>query len=51
MSNHIFVMKQKELYLAPAVRFVNLLFDGSFMQSATGPIEDWKEDEDPINFN
>ena len=44
-------MKQKELYLAPAVRFVNLLFDGSFMQSTTaGPITDWQDDNDPINF-
>lgn len=44
-------MEKKELYLAPAVRFVNLLFDGSFLQSnAVGNISDWKEDEDPIQF-
>lgn len=44
-------MEKKEFYLAPAVRFVNILSDGSFMQSTTvGPIGDWVEDDDPINF-
>ena len=44
-------MQKKDLYSAPAVRFVDLRFEGSFMQSTTaGPIGDWDDDNDPINF-
>jgi len=44
-------MEKKFLYTAPTVRELNVGFDASFLQSATaGPIEDWGEDDDPINF-
>jgi hypothetical protein len=43
-------MEKKELYSAPAVRFVDLRFEGSFLTSATGTIDDWTEDDDEINF-
>ncbi len=45
-------MEKKEIYLAPAVRFVDLSLDGSFLQTGVtaGPIQDWNEDGDPINF-
>ena len=45
-------MKEKLLYAAPAVRELATLFDASFLQSTTaGPIQDWGEDGDPIDFN
>ena len=44
-------MEKKLLYTAPAVRELVVNFDASFLQSATtGPIQDWGEDDDPINF-
>ena len=43
-------MEKKELYSAPAVRFVDLRFEGNFLTSATGIIDDWTEDDDEINF-
>ena len=48
----ILIMEKKEIYLAPAVRFVDLSLDGSFLQTGVtaGPIQDWNEDGDPINF-
>jgi hypothetical protein len=44
-------MEKKQLYTAPAVRELAVRFDASFLQSATtGPIQDWGDDDDPINF-
>jgi hypothetical protein len=43
-------MEKKLLYTAPAVRELVIRYDASFLQSTTGPIEDWGEDDDPINF-
>lgn len=44
-------MKKKQLYTAPAVREMDVRMDISFLQSVTGgPIQDWGEDDDPINF-
>ena len=49
-TNHI-IMEKKLLYTAPAVRELDVRFDASFLQSATaGPIQDWDEDDDPIDF-
>ena len=43
-------MEKKLLYTAPAVRELDIRFDASFLQSATGPIDPWIEDDDEINF-
>ena len=43
-------MEKKLLYTAPAVRELVIHYDASFLQSANGPIDDWGEDGDPINF-
>lgn len=44
-------MEKKSLYAAPAVRELAVRFDTSFLQSTTaGPIGDWEDDNDPINF-
>ena len=43
-------MEKKQSYLAPAVREWAVRFDASFLQSASGPIGDWDDDDDPINF-
>lgn len=43
-------MEKKNLYTAPAVRFLDVRYEGSFMVSATGTIDDWIEDDDDINF-
>lgn len=43
-------MEKKLLYTAPAVRELVVRYDASFLQSAEGPIQDWNEDDDPINF-
>ena len=44
-------MEQKLLYTAPAAHELDVRFDVSFLQSTTvGPIQDWGEDDDPINF-
>lgn len=44
-------MEKKELYLTPVVRIVDVRYEGSFLQSTTaGPIDDWEDDNDPINF-
>ena len=43
-------MEKKQLYAAPAVRELAVRFDASFLQSTTGPIQDWGDDDDPINF-
>lgn len=44
-------MEKKLLYTAPAVRELDVLLDASFLQSATtGPIQDWGEDDDSIDF-
>ena len=44
------IMEKKLLYTAPAVRELAVRYDASFLQSAEGPIQDWNEDNDPINF-
>ena len=44
-------MEKRSLYTAPAVRDPDVLLDVSFLQSATGSIQDWGEDDDPINFD
>ena len=44
------IMEKKLLYTAPAVRELAVRYDASFLQSAEGPIQDWNEDDDPINF-
>ena len=45
------IMEKKLLYTAPAVRELVIRYDASFLQSTTaGPIQDWGEDDDPINF-
>ena len=43
-------MEKKQLYTAPAVRNFGLKYEVSFLQSAGANIEDWLEDNDPINF-
>ena len=43
-------MEKKNLYTAPAVRFLDIRYEGSFMLSATGTIDDWTQDEDEIDF-
>lgn len=44
-------MEKKLLYTAPAVRELDVRFDASFLQSTTaGPIQDWNEDDDSIDF-
>lgn len=43
-------MEKKELYSAPAVRFVDVRYEVSFLQSVTGTIDDWAEDGDEIDF-
>ena len=44
-------MDKKLLYTAPAAHELDVCFDASFLQSATaGPIQDWNEDDDPIDF-
>lgn len=44
-------MEKKALYTAPALRELDLRFEACFMQSTTaGPIDDWSEDDNPINF-
>lgn len=43
-------MEKKELYVAPAVRFVDLRFEVNFLLSATGTIDDWTQDDDEIDF-
>jgi len=43
-------MEKKELYQIPAVRFVEIRYEGSFMLSATGSIDDWNQDDDEIDF-
>ena len=43
-------MEKKQLDTAPAVREMDVRFDASFLQSTTGPIQDWGDDDDPINF-
>ena len=49
--NNYIIMEKKLLYTAPAVRELDVRFDASFLQSTTaGPIEDWDDDGDPINF-
>ena len=45
------IMEKKLLYTAPAVRELVIRYDASFLQSTTaGPIQDWGEDDDQINF-
>lgn len=43
-------MEKKQLYTAPAVREFAVRYEGSFMLSATGTIDDWTEDDDQIDF-
>ena len=44
-------MDKKLLYTAPAAHELDVRFDASFLQSATaGPIQDWNEDDDSIDF-
>ena len=50
-QNNYIIMEKKSLYAAPAVRELAVRYDASFLQSTTaGPIQDWGEDDDPINF-
>jgi len=43
-------MEKKQTYVAPAVRTWTVRFDVSFLQTTTGPIGDWGDDDDPIDF-
>ena len=43
-------MEKKQLYTAPAVRELDVRFDASFLQSTTGTIDPWIDDDDQINF-
>ena len=43
-------MENKSPYCAPALREWAVRFDIGFLASATGSIDDWIEDDDPINF-
>ena len=43
-------MEQKSLYTAPAVRFLAVRYENSFMQSAVGNIDDWTQDDDEVDF-
>ena len=43
-------MEKKQTYETPAVREWTVRFDVSFLQSTTGPIDDWGDDDDPIHF-
>jgi hypothetical protein len=45
-------MEKKSLYSAPAVRYLALGFDSSFLVSATtgASIDPWQEDSDEITF-
>ena len=43
-------MEKKDLYTAPAVRYLDVRYEGSFMNSYTGSIDDWTEDDDEINL-
>lgn len=43
-------MEKKQSYEAPAVREWTVRFDASFLQSTSGPIGDWGDDDDPIHF-
>jgi len=43
-------MEKKSLYCAPAVREFAVRYEVCFLQSATGSIGDWEDDDDPINF-
>lgn len=44
------LMEKKQTYEAPAVREWAVRFDASFLQSTSGPIGDWGDDDDPIHF-
>ncbi len=46
----IITMEKKELYVAPAVRYCDVRFEGNLLTSATGTIDDWTADEDEIDF-
>lgn len=43
-------MEKKELYVTPAVRFMDVRYEENFMVSATGSIDDWTQDDDEIDF-
>ena len=48
--NHLIIMEKKELYVAPAVRFCEVRFEGNLLTSAKGPIDDWTHDDDEVDF-
>jgi hypothetical protein len=43
-------MEMYSTYVAPAIRVLDVFFDAGFLQSANGPIHDWIEDDDTIDF-
>ena len=43
-------MKVQQPYEAPAVREMAVDPDLNFLQSTIGPIQDWGEDDDPLQF-
>lgn len=43
-------MEKKYLYSAPAVRFVALSYDSSFLTSTGTSIDPWENDSDEIDF-
>ena len=50
LKQTIITMEKKELYVAPAVRYCDVRFEGNLLTSATGTIDDWTTDEDEIDF-
>ena len=43
-------MEKSSVYVAPAIRVLDVFFDAGFLQSAKGPIQDWIEDDGSIDF-
>jgi len=43
-------MEKEKNYKKPDVRFVDIRYESAFLQSAIGNIDDWQEDDDPIDF-
>ncbi len=44
------VQETKEFYQTPSVEFLNLESEGIICASGDGIIEDWEDDEDPIEM-
>ena len=43
-------MEKQSLYSAPAVRYLSLGYDSSFLTSTGTSIDPWENDSDEINF-